>query len=78
MKNALATTRIDELRALAAEKDYATGEALANKMFLIIPGDRPLLEVIEQLYVKQCEELFAENRFLEVAIDAGSSPEQVP
>ncbi len=68
LKSALANTRIDELRALAAERDYATGEALAQKMFLTTPGDRAMLDVIEQLYVKQCEELFAENRFLEARL----------
>lgn len=68
LKNALTNTRIDELRALAAEKDYATGEALAQKMFLATPGDRAMLDVIEQLYVKQCEELFAENHFLEARL----------
>lgn len=68
LKNNLVSIRIDEVRALTAERDYATAEALAHKMFQATPGDRVVLEVIEQLYVKQCDELFAENNFLEARL----------
>jgi len=40
LKNSLVSIRIDEVRALTAERDYATAEALAHKMFQATPGDR--------------------------------------
>lgn len=63
LKNRLFAVRIDEMRALTAERDYTTAEALAQKMFQATPGDRVLLDVIEQLYVNVCDNYFAENNF---------------
>ena len=68
LKNKLFDVRVDEMRALTAERDYATAEALAQKMFQATPGDRVLLDVIEQLYVKVCDDQFAENNFLQARL----------
>jgi ABC-type transport system substrate-binding protein len=64
VKDRLFAVRIDEVRALAAEKDYHTGEALSHRLFSESPGDRALLEAIEQFYVKQAEEFLQTNDYL--------------
>jgi ABC-type transport system substrate-binding protein len=68
LANRLQSIRIDELRALTADRDYATAEALAQKMFVATPGDRVMLDVIEGLYVKQCDDQFNENNVLQARL----------
>src|SRR5436305_14708759 len=68
LKDHLFAVRIDELRALSAEGDTATGEALAHKLFSEAPGDRVLLEALEQFYVKQSDEFLAQNDYLDARL----------
>lgn len=68
LKNKLFAIRIDELRALTAERDYATAEELAKKMFQASPGDKVLLEVIEELYVKQTDDQFGARNYLQARL----------
>ncbi|MBL8825177.1 MAG: ABC transporter substrate-binding protein [Planctomycetia bacterium] len=68
LKNKLFAIRIDELRALTAERDYVTAEALSQKMFQSAPGDRVLLDVIEQFYIKMCDDHFGENNTLQARL----------
>lgn len=68
MVNKLQSIRIDEIRSLTADRDFGTAEALSQKMFLATPGDRVLLEVIEQLYIKQCDDQFNENNVLQARL----------
>jgi ABC-type transport system substrate-binding protein len=63
--NRLFTVRIDELRALQVEHDYLTGDALAAVLFHDAPGNRVLLDAIEQYYVRQAEEFLNDNHNLE-------------
>lgn len=68
LKNTLFGVRIDEMRALVAERDYLTAGALAQQMYKVSPGDKVLLDVIEQLHVKVCDDFFAENNFLQARL----------
>ncbi len=64
INNFLFSVRIDELRALQAERDYVTAEALATRLFQETPGNRVLLETIEQVFLKQADEFLNQNQFL--------------
>src|SRR5262249_38959590 len=64
----LFSVRIDEIRALSAEGDTATGEALSHKLFSEAPGDRVMLDAIEQFYVKQSDEFLEQNNYLDARL----------
>jgi hypothetical protein len=64
LRKRLFSIRIDEIRALIAERDYATADALGQKMFKATPGDRVLLETIEQIFIKMCDDNLADNNYL--------------
>jgi ABC-type transport system substrate-binding protein len=68
LKSTLFSVRIDEIRALSAEGQIATGEVLSHKLFSEAPGDRVLLDAIEQFYVKQADEFLEQNNFLEARL----------
>lgn len=68
LQKSLFAIRIDEIRALVAERDYATADALGQKMFKATPGDRILLDAIEQIFIKLCDESFAENNYLQARL----------
>lgn len=68
LRKRLFSIRIDEIRALIAERDYATADALGQKMFKATPGDRVLLETIEQIFIKMCDDNLNDNNYLQARL----------